>query len=213
MTGNRPIKVAFIEGKMNSGGKKTLTMQYFLNFDPKKVDIHFICDSDSNAIPVQEIERHGGHVHVITPYQSIFKNMSDMETVLRNEDFDVLHAFNSTMNVFPLRVAKKCGIPVRISESLSMANELEPKTFLKLILRKFSKVYATHYMSCGEDCGRWMSCSRRAGSTSSRPQSTHERTPLIRPFAKRFGLSWASQRTSCLPVLLADLPRRRTLCS
>lgn len=155
MTGNRPIKVAFIEGKMNSGGKKTLTMQYFLNFDPKKVDIHFICDSDSNAIPVQEIERHGGHVHVITPYQSIFKNMSDMETVLRNEDFDVLHAFNSTMNVFPLRVAKKCGIPVRISESLSMANELEPKTFLKLILRKFSKVYATHYMSCGEDCGRW----------------------------------------------------------
>lgn len=155
MTGNRPIKVAFIEGKMNSGGKKTLTMQYFLNFDPEKVDIHFICDSDSNAIPVQEIEKHGGHVHVITPYQNIFKNMSDMETVLRSEDFDVLHAFNSTMNVFPLRVAKKCGIPVRISESLSMANELEPKTFLKLILRKFSKLYATHYMSCGEDCGRW----------------------------------------------------------
>lgn len=155
MTGNRPIKVAFIEGKMNSGGKKTLTMQYFLNFDPKKVDIHFICDSDSNAIPAQEIEKHGGHVHVITPYQSIFKNMSDMETVLKSEDFDVLHAFNSTMNVFPLRVAKKCGIPVRISESLSMANELEPKTFLKLILRKFSKLYATHYMSCGEDCGRW----------------------------------------------------------
>ncbi len=155
MTAKCPIKVAFIEGKMNSGGKKTLTMQYFLNFDPAKVEVHFICDSDSNAVPVEEIEKRGGHVHMIAPYQNILKNMSDLETLFRSERFDVLHAFNSTMNVFPLRVAKKCGIPVRISESLSMANELEPKTILKVILRNFSKLYATHYMSCGEDCGRW----------------------------------------------------------
>lgn len=155
MVENRPIKVAFIEGKMNSGGKKTLTMQYFLNFDSTKIEVHFICDSDSNAVPMEEIEERGGHVHMIAPYQNILNNMSDLETVFRSENFDVLHAFNSTMNVFPLRVAKKCGIPVRISESLSMANEHEPKTLLKLILRRFSKLYATHYMSCGEDCGRW----------------------------------------------------------
>ena len=151
----RPIKVAFIEGKMNSGGKKTLSMQYFLNFDPAKVEVHFICDSDSNAVPTEEIEAHGGHVHIIAPYQNIVKNMSDMADVFKQERFDVLHAYNSTMNLFPLRVAKRCGIPVRISESLSMANEREPKTVLKLILRRFSKLYATHYISCGEDCGRW----------------------------------------------------------
>ena len=78
-----------------------------------------------------------------------------MFDVFKREQFDVLHAYNSTMNLFPLLVAKKCGIPVRISESLSMANEREPKTMLKLILRRFSRFYATHYMSCGEDCGRW----------------------------------------------------------
>lgn len=155
MTAKCPIKVAFIVGKMDSGGKKTLTMQYFLNFDPAKVEVHFICDLDSNAVPMEEIEKHGGHVHMIAPYQNILKNMSDLETLFRRVRFDALHAFNSTMNVFPLRVAKKCGIPVRISESLSMANELEPKTILKVILRNFSKLYATHYMSCGEDCGRW----------------------------------------------------------
>lgn len=151
----RPIKVAFIEGKMNSGGKKTLSMQYFLNFDPAEVAVHFICDSDSNAVPTEEIEAHGGCVHIIAPYQNIAKNMSDMTDVFKREQFDVLHAYNSTMNLFPLRVAKKCGIPVRISESLSMANEREPKTVLKLVLRRFSKLYATHFMSCGEDCGRW----------------------------------------------------------
>ncbi len=153
--GARAIKVAFVMGKMDSGGKKTLAMQYFLNFDPAKVEVHFICDLDSNAIPTDEIEAHGGYVHTIAPYQNILKNMADMTEVFKREGFDVLHAFNSTMNLFPLFVAQKCGIPVRISESLSMANEHESRTALKLILRKFSKRYATHYMSCGEDCGRW----------------------------------------------------------
>ena len=59
------------------------------------------------------------------------------------------------MNVFPLFVAKCCGVPVRISESLSMAHDKEPKTYLKLVLRVFSRCFATHFMACGEDCGRW----------------------------------------------------------
>lgn len=155
MAAKRPIKVAFVVGKMHSGGKKTLAMQYFRNFDHNEVEVHFICDSDSDAMPIDEIETHGGYVHMVAPYQSIMKNMADMANVFKRERFDVVHAYNSTMNVFPLRVAKKCGIPVLISESLSMANEREPKTLLKLVLRRFAKLYATHYMSCGEDCGRW----------------------------------------------------------
>lgn len=155
MAVKHPIKVAFVMGKMHSGGKKTLAMQYFRNFDQNEVEVHFICDSDSDAIPTDEIETHGGYVHMVAPYQNLMKNMVDMTDVFKRERFDVVHAYNSTMNVFSLRVAKKCGIPVLISESLSMANEHEPKTVLKLVLRRFSKLYATHYMSCGEDCGRW----------------------------------------------------------
>lgn len=155
MEEKKPIKVAFIMGKMNSGGKKTLAMQYFLNFDPAEVEVHFICDADSYAIPEDEIRRYGGFVHMVAPYQNIVKNMGDMRELFAREHFDVLHAYNSTMNLFPLKAAKQAGISVRISESLSMAHEREPKTYLKLILRKFSKQYATHYVSCGEDCGRW----------------------------------------------------------
>lgn len=155
MEGKRPIKVAFIMGKMDSGGKKTLAMQYFLNFDPEEVEVHFVCDADSNAVPAEEIEARGGRVHIVAPYQNIFRNMADMRAVFERERFDVMHAYNSTMNLFPLRVAKRCGIPVRISESLSMANEREAKTALKLVLRRFARLYATHYMACGEDCGRW----------------------------------------------------------
>lgn len=57
------------------------------------------------------------------------------------------------MNFFPMYAAKKAGVKVRISESLSMAAPGEWKTYVKYMLRPLSHLYATHYMACGEDCG------------------------------------------------------------
>lgn len=151
----RPLRIAFIMGKMHSGGKKTLAMQYFLHFDPEKVQVTFVCDDDSNAIPTEDIEAAGGFVELVPPYESIFRNVGTMREVLEKGRFDVVHAFNSTMNLFSLYAAEKAGVPMRVSESLSMAHRGEPKTALKLALRQFSRRHATHFVACGEDCGRW----------------------------------------------------------
>lgn len=149
------IRVAIIAGKMDSGGKKNLIMEYYRHIDRNKVQFDFICDSDSQAIPKEEIESLGGKVYVIAPYQSILKNMADMKRIFKENKCPIVHAYNSTMNVFPMFVAKKCGVPVRISESLSMAHDGDWKTALKKMLRPMSKCFANYYMSCGEDCGRW----------------------------------------------------------
>lgn len=49
-------RVAVIMGKMHSGGKKNLVMEYYRNIDKSKVQFDFFCDTDSNAIPQEEIE-------------------------------------------------------------------------------------------------------------------------------------------------------------
>ena len=116
---------------MDSGGKKNLIMEYYRHIDRNKVQFDFICDSDSQAIPKEEIESLGGKVYVIAPYQSILKNMADMKRIFKENKYPIVHAYNSTMNVFPMFVAKKCGVPVRISESLSMAHDGDWKTALK----------------------------------------------------------------------------------
>ena len=149
------IRVAMIIGKMDSGGKKNLVMEYYRQIDRNKVQFDFICDSDSQAIPDEEIESLGGRVYRIPPYQHIFSNMREMKRICKENKYLVMHAWNSTMNLFPMWVAKCVGIPVRISESLSMAHKGDKKTILKKILRPMSKWFATHYMSCGDDCGRW----------------------------------------------------------
>ena len=66
------IRVAVIMGKMDSGGKKNLVMEYYRHIDRSKIQFDFICDSDSQAIPTEEIESLGGRVYLIPPYQDIF---------------------------------------------------------------------------------------------------------------------------------------------
>lgn len=149
------IRVAVIMGKMHSGGKKNLVMEYYRNIDRSKVQFDFLCDEDSNAIPKEEIESLGGHVYVIAPYQNIVKNISDIKRICKENKYDIIHGYNGTMNVFALFAGWMCGIPVRINESISMAHKADKKTFLKNILKPFSRCFATHYMANGEVCGRW----------------------------------------------------------
>lgn len=149
------IRIAIIVGKMNSGGKKNLIMEYYRHIDREKIQFDFICDLDSEAIPDDEIEMLGGRVYRIAPYQKIVSNLNDMTRLFKENKYLVVHAYNSTMNLFPMIAAKRAGVPIRISESLSMAHKGELKTLIKLILKPMSKLGVTHFMSCGEDCGRW----------------------------------------------------------
>ena len=154
------IRVAVIMGKMNSGGKKNLVMEYYRHIDREQVQFDFICDADSQAIPEEEITRLGGRVYRIRPYQNILGNMADLRKLCRQNHYPIMHAYNSTMNVFPMFVARTAGIPVRISESLSMAHQRDWKTKFKKLLRPMSRYFANRYLSCGEDCGRWQFGSR-----------------------------------------------------
>ena len=41
--------IAVIMGKMHSGGKKNLVMEYYRHIDRTKFQFDFICDTDSSA--------------------------------------------------------------------------------------------------------------------------------------------------------------------
>lgn len=149
------IRVAIIIGKMDSGGKKNLVMEYYRHVDRNTIQFDFICNSDSQAIPEAEIKSLGGNVYRIVPFQNILGNMRDIYRLCKRNGYQVMHAYNSTMNVFAMFPGKLAGVPIRISESLSMAHDGEFKTVIKKILRPFSKFCATNYVACGRECGLW----------------------------------------------------------
>lgn len=149
-------RIAVIMGKMHSGGKKNLVMEYYRHIDKSKIQFDFICDSDSNAIPTEEIEDMGGRVYVISPYQNIIKNMHEMYNIIKRNNYKIVHGYNNTMNVFAMFVAKIANVPIRINESISMgADKGDWKNNIKKMLRPFSKLFSNVYMANGETCGRW----------------------------------------------------------
>lgn len=148
-------RIAVIMGKMHSGGKKSLVMEYYRNIDKSKIQFDFICDSDSNSIPKEEIEELGGRVYLIPPYIKIFSNMRALKKICKENKYKIMHSYNGTMNIFSMFIGWCCRIPIRINESISMGHKSDKKNILKMILKPFSKCFSTHYMSNGIECGKW----------------------------------------------------------
>lgn len=157
MIKKEPIRVAQVVGKWLGGGVEAVVMNYYRNIDRSRIQFDFICDGDSTNIPYEEIEKLGGKVILIPPYQKIFKYHKVLKKVLKEGNYRIVHSHINTLSVFSLFAAKCAGVPVRIAHSHSTTNKKEKKkNFLKQILRPFSKMFATNYMCCSELAGRWL---------------------------------------------------------
>ena len=151
------IIVAHIMGKWNGGGVESVVMNYYKNIDRNRIQFHFLCDEDSTDIPYEEIEKLGGKVIVIPPYQKLFEYQKELYRIFEENNYKIVHSHINALSVFPLRIAKKAGVPIRIAHSHSTSNKKEwKKNILKMILRPLSKLYANKYFACTEYAGKWL---------------------------------------------------------
>lgn len=156
METNEPIRVAQIVGKWLGGGVESFLMNYYHHIDRTKFQFDFICDSDSTDIPYEEIKNMGGKVILVPPYQKVLSYQKELVKIFKENNYKIVHSHINTLSVFPLRAARKAGVPVRIAHSHStiINNKIEWKrNILKNFLKKFSKVYATDYFACSEEAG------------------------------------------------------------
>lgn len=154
---NEPIRVAQIIGKWLGGGVEAVVMNYYRHIDRNKIQFDFICDDDSTNIPYDEIEKLGGKVILVPPYQKVVKYHKELKKVLEEGNYKIVHSHINVLSVFSLFAAKCAKVPVRIAHSHSTTNKKEwKKNLLKQVLRPFSKVFATDYMCCSELAGRWL---------------------------------------------------------
>jgi glycosyltransferase EpsF len=155
--GGHPIRIAHIMGKMNGGGVESVVMNYYRHIDRLKIQFDFIVDRDSTHIPREEIEKLGGKVILVPSYTKVFAYQKSLMKIFRDGKYRIVHSHLNTLSIFPLRVARRAGIPVRIAHSHSTAGKGElGRNILKYVLRPFSKVYATHYFACSKYAGEWL---------------------------------------------------------
>jgi len=144
-------------GKMMSGGVESMVMNYYRHINKSKVQFDFIIDEDSTIVPYDEIERLGGRVFKIPPYQKAIAYHKSLVKLFRENNYRIVHSHINTLSIFPLFAAKRAGVQTRIAHSHSTAGKGETmRNILKYTLRPLSKVFPTHYCACSEHAGRWL---------------------------------------------------------
>lgn len=151
------IRVAQIIGIAGTGGVESVIMNYYRHIDKTKIQFDFFVESDSIIIDKKFIESMGGKVVIIPPYKKIFKFIKELVRLLKEGNYDIVHSNMNALSVFSLFAASLAGNKIRIAHSHTTTNKKEwKKNIIKLILRPFSKVFATHYFACSEVAGRWL---------------------------------------------------------
>lgn len=151
------IRVAQVVGKMVGGGVEAVVMNYYRHIDRSKVQFDFLVDSDSTLVPREEIESLGGRVFEIPPYQHVVEYQRELQRLFKEENWKIVHSHINALSVFPLRAAKKAGVPVRIAHSHSTSGKGEfAKNVVKGFLKLFSTRYPTDLAACTEYAGKWL---------------------------------------------------------
>lgn len=157
MSQGEPIRVAQVVGKMLGGGVEAVVMNYYRHIDRSKVQFDFLVDSDSTLVPREEIESLGGRVFEIPPYQHVIEYQRELQRLFKEEGWRIVHSHINALSVFPLRAAKKAGVPVRIAHSHSTSGKGEhAKNVLKTVLKTQANCYPTHRFACSKFAGEWL---------------------------------------------------------
>lgn len=156
-----PVRVLHMLHSMNRGGAETMIMNYYRHIDREKVQFDFLLTFQGKSDYEEEILALGGKIFHVTPLtlKTMGAYFKDIERFLKEHpEYRIVHSHNSSKSVFPLRIAKKCNVPVRISHSHNMflGNGASPKELLRKLLRTPLKKVSTHNFACSKDAAIWL---------------------------------------------------------
>lgn len=157
MLADKSVRVAHVIGKMAGGGVEALVMNYYRHMDRNLVQFDFIIDSDSTVVPADEIQSLGGRLFEVPPYQRLGAYQKALGDLFTENAYPIVHSHINTLSVFPLCIAKKAGVPIRIAHSHATMGKGETKrNLMKLALRPFANVYPTSRVACSRYAGEWL---------------------------------------------------------
>lgn len=155
-----PVRVLYINGNiMKRGGIETFMMNYFRHIDRSKVHIDFLVHGYEKGVYDDEIITAGSKIfHVPTKSKHPITYQKELQNLFKSEHFDIVHSHLDAMSGWVLKIAKKCGVSIRIAHSHN-TNYLTTNS-IKRAINSYSKKqipqYATHLFACSQMAGEWL---------------------------------------------------------
>ena len=154
-----PVRVLFVSGgSLDYGGIASWMLSYAKEFDRDLVAVDFLVHGMEKGAREQDALSLGAKViHVPYRGKNPFANQRGIEQGIAG-GYDVVHAHMDGMNAYTLEMAKRLGVPVRISHSHNTdfltQNPLR-RAVHEMARRRIPKS-ATHLLACSESAGRFL---------------------------------------------------------
>ena len=153
------IKILYMHGgTLARGGTEAFMMNTFRNVSDF-VHIDFLVHGFEEGIYDAEIKAKGSKVfYVPIKSKDYFGNVREIKRILKEGNYDIVHAHLNAMNGPVLKIAKQMGVPIRISHSHASKHYTTNKIKLFLNNRAMKKIphYATELVSCSDVAGKFL---------------------------------------------------------
>lgn len=143
---------------MNRGGLETMLMNYYRNMDRTRIQFDFLTHRPYEGDYGEEIKSMGGkiyHLPILNPFSGSYKKTLRL-FFLDHPEYQIIHVHQDCLSGVILKIAKDCGVKVRIAHSHTANQVKDLKYPIKLFCRNRIPQYATALMACGKDAGMWM---------------------------------------------------------
>ena len=152
------LRILHVVTNMTLDGLETMIMNYYRKFDRENIQFDFLVHRNEKAYYDEEIENLGGRIYRIpklNPFSNSYKD-SLKSFFNAHPEYKIVHVHQDCLSGIILKVAKECGVPVRIAHSHSSSQDKNLKYIIKLFYKKYIPKYATHLLACGQKAGEWM---------------------------------------------------------
>ena len=154
----QPIRILQIVTNMSYGGLENLLMNYYRNIDRTKVQFDFLTHVSIHQDFEDEIRALGGKVYRLprlNPFSIRYRRKLE-HFFVEHPEYKIVHCHLDCMAGLPLKIAKHCNVPVRISHSHNSNQSHNLKYLIKLIYKRIIPKYSTMLFACGKNAGDWM---------------------------------------------------------
>ncbi len=153
------IRVLQAVNIMDRAGLETMLMNYYRKIDKERVQFDFLTHRPGKGAYEDEIISMGGrvfHAPRLYPqnYITYYKYMRQF--FKEHPEYKIIHAHIDTMSAFPLFIAKKNNIPIRIAHSHTSRLDIDAKLPIKYLAKLVLPKVANIYCSCGNKAGKFL---------------------------------------------------------
>lgn len=154
------IRVLQEVATMDVGGVERLLYDYYTNLGNGEIAFDFVIfDREQEGIFEMPLKEKGCRFHCVPRVKGLgVRYIRALWKILRDGQYQVVHAHRGSRSFFVLLLAWAAGVPVRIAHS-HIAFEPDKNRIKHLktaVFKRLCRIFATDLFACGDDAARFM---------------------------------------------------------